>query len=333
MKNPTIRICVLVSILMLIIAWLSIDEELGEDVKVWLVETPLSNDDQITIDLYRRFDETPRSININKPLDLRLDLKLKRKFAEQFCFFLNYTCAVIILTDKQRIEPSIANNPAYWEAYWTAFRRGAPLFDMKKQLLVGTELLHAANNIYIRSLLDHGVISTDELIENLTLARKGSIESESFWGRTNMIAVRGIHLAALNRTLELGGLNTLTLAHDPRLVALLEPLSSDELSLRPVFKSSLNYTYTIFKDNDSEGKHTEPNVPKPNAWFNQTYLVHSHLADVSELSWEKYWELGDDSYVFLHWNTFNTQLKYVKLTQKTNFIQNIFANTFYNMLT
>ncbi|MFP6809343.1 MAG: hypothetical protein VB957_19480 [Pseudomonadales bacterium] len=36
MKNPTIRICVLVSILMLIIAWLSIDEELGEDVKVCL---------------------------------------------------------------------------------------------------------------------------------------------------------------------------------------------------------------------------------------------------------------------------------------------------------
>ena len=149
-----------ITLLVIGVVLLFIDEPLDDDTKSWLDAEPLSEEDRETIHLYKKFSEIPQY------RDPVRKLNPKQRSASRLCYHLTQPCATIISADKQRVEPLVPDNPAYWSAYRAAIDAGAPRFDPEIKISespfpAGTALITASSRIYLRELLDHGVIDPE----------------------------------------------------------------------------------------------------------------------------------------------------------------------------
>lgn len=286
-----------ITLLVIGVVLLFVDEPLDEDTKSWLVAEPFSEADRETIRLYKKFSETPQYRDPGRKLNP------KQRSASRLCYHLTQPCATIISTDKQRVEPLVPDNPAYWSAYRAAVEAGAPRLDPEMEISespfpTGTELITASSRIYLRELLDHGVIDPEIFFDHLELSRRLLTKSDLLIGKLIFLAVFGIHVSAVNTMLSIDSSEVASLANDQRLDKLLQPLTTEEQSFRNSLKTEFQFGYRKIENDSRDDLYEKHGLLKGNAFTNKYFRIFSHLADRSEMGWGSYWSSPVNHYEF-----------------------------------
>ena len=197
----------------------------------------------------------------------------------------------------------VPDNPAYWSAYRAAVEAGVPRLDPEIKISespfpAATELITASSRIYLRELLDHGVIDPEILFDHLELSRRLLTKSDSLISKIVFLSVFGIHVSAVNTMLSIDSSEVASLANDQRLDKLLQPLTTEEQSFRNSLKTEFQFGYRMIENDSRVDLYQKMGLVKTNAWTNKSYRVFSHLADRSEMGWDSYWSSPVNHYEF-----------------------------------